>query len=187
MKGFALAALAAAATLTLAGCETATPYQPIDAHNPTASGGYSEQQIESNRWRISFAGNSLTSRDTVERYLLYRSAELTLAQGGDWFAANERQTDKATQTYVDPYFGAYWGPRWGLYRRGYGWGYGRWGDPFWGPGFGPGPLDVTQISQYQASAEIIIGRGQKPADRSAFDARSVIEHLGPTIRRPTAG
>ncbi len=173
--------LLAVAALTLAGCETATPYQPIGAHNSEAGGGYSDQQIEGNRWRVTFAGNSLTSRDTVERYLLYRSAELTVQQGFDWFSAYDRNTDRSTQTYVDPYFGAYWGPRWGFYRRGYGWGYGRWGDPFWG-----GPLDVQQTSEFKATAEIIMGKGPKPADRSAFDARSVIEHLGPTVQRPKA-
>jgi hypothetical protein len=171
----------AAAALTLAACETATPYQPAGAHAGEAGGGYSETQIEANRWRVTFAGNSLTSRDTVERYLLYRSAELTLQQGFDWFAANDRATDKKTETYVDPYFGAYWGPRWGFYRRGYGWGYGRWGDPYWGA-----PLDIDQTSQFQASAEISMGKGAKPADRSAFDAHSVVEHLGPTLVRPKA-
>jgi hypothetical protein len=45
-----------------------------------ARAGYSDQQIESNRFRVSFAGNSLTARETVERYLLYRAAELTVQQ-----------------------------------------------------------------------------------------------------------
>jgi hypothetical protein len=184
-----LIATALAAGLTLAGCETATPYQPLGAHNAEASGGFSEQQLDATHWRVSFAGNELTSRDTVERYLLYRSAEVTLANGGAWFAATDRQTDKKVRTYVnpDPFYagyGGYWGPRWGFYRRDFGWGYGRWGDPFWGR---PGPVDVTQVSKYQASAEIVIGKGPKPDDQGAFDARSVIEHLGPTIQRPTGG
>ena len=46
---------------------------------------------------------------------------------------------------------------------------------------------MTQVSQYQASAEIVIGKGPKPSERGAFDARSVIEHLGPTIQRPNGG
>ena len=173
--------LSAAALLALAGCETATPYQPLAAHKSDARGGYAETQIEANRWRVLFSGNALTSRDTVERYLLYRSAELTVQQGYDWFAAVDRATDKQTQTSVDPYFGAYWGPSWGFYHRRYGWGYGHWGDPYWGA-----PLDVQQTSEYKASAEIVMGKGPKPADRSAFDAHSVIEHLGPTIQRPQA-
>ena len=182
MKRILLPLLAVSA-LAFAGCETATPYQPISARNSSASGGYSEHQIEANRWSVTFAGNSLTARQTVEKYLLYRSAELTLAQGFDWFATTDRQTDKQTSSYVDPdpYFagGGYWGPRWGFYRRGYGWGYGRWGDPFWGE-----PLDVNTVSQYEATAEIVMGHGAKPADRNAFDARSVISHLGPAVAHP---
>src|SRR6201999_4564887 len=69
MRALIVSALAVAA-LTLAACETATPYQPIGAHNREASGGYADQQIEANRWRITFSGNDLTARDTVERYLL---------------------------------------------------------------------------------------------------------------------
>lgn len=183
MKRILIPAFAAAA-LALAGCETATPYQPINAPGSQASGGYSDRQIDASHWRVSFAGNSLTSRDTVERYLLYRAAELTLQRGGEWFSAANRQTSRETRTYVnpDPFFGgAYWGPRWGLYRHGYGWRYGYWGDPFWGPG----PMEVDQVNRYEASAEILIGTGPKPT--GAFDARSVIEHLGPSVQRPQGG
>ncbi|MCR9194047.1 MAG: hypothetical protein NXH88_04895, partial [Hyphomonas sp.] len=57
----------------LGACATATPYQAA----LEGQKGYANQQIESNRWQISFAGNSLTDRQTVETYLLYRAAELT--------------------------------------------------------------------------------------------------------------
>ena len=38
-----------------------------------------------------FHGNSLTSRETVEAYLLYRAAELTIERGGDWFTILDRE------------------------------------------------------------------------------------------------
>lgn len=169
----------------LAGCETATPYQPLGAPGSQASGGYFDHQIEANRWQVGFKGNSLTSRQTVERYLLYRAAELTASQGYDWFEAVNRHTDKKTDVYSDPDpfyagFGGYWGPRWGLYRRGFGWRSGYYGDPFWGPG----AFDSTQVDQFQATAEILLGHGQKPADRQAFDAHSVLEHLAGSIHPP---
>lgn len=181
--------LLAAAALTLTACETATPYQPLGAQHGEASGGYSDQQIEANRWRVTFSGNSLTSRETVERYLLFRSAQLTVDQGFDWFEAVDRHTDKKSSYVGDTGFGGYgygygglggfWGPRWGLYRGGYGWGYGG-PDPFFG-----GPVDVEQVSKFQASAEILMGHGPKPAgDARAFDARSVVQHLTPTIKYP---
>ena len=70
-------ALIVAAVLSLVACATATPYQPIGAGG--ASGGFSEQRIEANRYRVTFAGNSLTSRERVENYLLFRAAELPIA------------------------------------------------------------------------------------------------------------
>ena len=133
-----LALLAACATLGLTACETATPYQPLGLHGGAASGGYSDQQIEANRWSVSFAGNDATPRQRVEHYLLYRAAELTLQQGYDWFTTIDRNTERKTDYYGDSYGefgGGYFGPRWGYLRRGYGWGYGYWG----GGGFGGSP------------------------------------------------
>jgi predicted small secreted protein len=182
MKRILFAAAVLSASL-LAGCETATPYQPLGAGGIQAAGGYFDHQIEANRWQVGFKGNELTGRQTVERYLLYRAAELTTSQGYDWFEAVERHTDKKTDGYAvpDPYyagFGGYWGPRWGLYRRG-GWNYG-YGDAFWGGG----PFDYDHVNQFQATAEILLGHGQKPANRQAFDARSVLEHLGGAVHPP---
>ncbi len=187
----------AAAALALSACETATPYQPISAQHGQADGGYSDQQVEANRWRVTFAGNSLTSRETVERYLLFRAAQLTVDQGYDWFQAVDRHTNRQTSYIGDNVgyggWGGYWGPEWGFYRRGLGWGYGYWGGPGfgWGPGWGGwgagwgGPIDIEQVSRFQASAEIVMGHGQKPADNPrAFDARAVIAHLQPAIKYP---
>jgi hypothetical protein len=184
----------AAAALTLSACETATPYQPLNAQHAQGSGGYSDQQVEANRWRVTFSGNSLTSRETVERYLLFRAAQLTMDAGYDWFEAVDRHTDKNSSYVGDSGFGGgyggfgygygglggFWGPRWGLYSGGFGgWGYGG-PDPFFG-----GPVDVEQVSKFQASAEILMGHGPKPAgDARAFDARSVVQHLTPTIKYP---
>ena len=170
---------AGVAALVLSGCETATPYQPASA-SAEASGGYRDQQIEPNRWRVSFSGNSLTTRDTVERYLLFRSAQLTLQQGYDWFETASRQTDPHTSYTGD--LGGYWGPQWGLYGR-WGWRYGYWGGAGW-DGWDGGPVDIQQVTRYDASAEIIMGRGPKPADPRAFDAHAVSASLQPSIRYP---
>jgi hypothetical protein len=63
-------------------------------------------RIETNRFRVSFAGNSMTSRETVERYLLFRAAEITLQQGYDGFEMADRSTERHSNTYVDRLFGA---------------------------------------------------------------------------------
>lgn len=185
------AVLAAVATLAVAltACTTATPYQPNLKGN-AVSGGYSEIRVEPNRFRVTFAGNSLTSRETVEGALLYRAAELTLAQGYDWFALVDRQTDHKTRTYVDSYggWGGYgygypgWSPYWRYHGAGYGW---RTWDPYWGGPFWGDSYDVRTIDRYEATAEIQMNRGAKPAsDPKAFDARAVVENLGPMMVRP---
>jgi hypothetical protein len=162
-----------------AGCATPTAYQPLDPQR-RSSGGYSDQRIETNRYRVTFRGNSLTSRQTVENYLLFRAAELTLAHGYDWFMMADRNTERHTRTYVDRPFGpgrwGYWGPRWSYYSPRFGW---RSWDPFWGDPVWGDTVDVRTVERYEATAEIVMGRGAKPAANRirTFDARSVIENL----------
>jgi hypothetical protein len=183
-----LLAVAAAIVLTggLAACQTATPYQPLNA-NDAGAGGYSDARLNSDRWRVSFAGNTLTSRETVERYLLFRAAELTMSQGFDWFVAADKNTDKKSEVFIDPVYGYGWSPQW-RFHRAYGWG--GWGGGFggawgpWGP-WGP-PAQVTQFNRYEVSADIVMGHGPRPADGRALDAREVMMNLGPQIQRPKA-
>jgi hypothetical protein len=176
-----------AATLALAACATPTPYQP-NRPGQAQSGGYSDVRIEPNRYRVTFSGNTLTSRETVETYLLYRAAELTLAAHSDYFIVDDRRTDRTTRTYVEPspiggpYGYGYWRPSW-RYHGAYGWrGWSPYGgDPFWANG-----VDVRTTDRYEASAEIVIGAGPKPADNPhAFDAHQVAANLGPHIVMPS--
>jgi hypothetical protein len=174
----------------LAACATPTPYQP-NIRGQATSGGYSEVRLEENRFRVNFAGNSLTSRETVEGYLLFRAAELTVQNGYDWFSILDRQTDRDARTYVEPdpfynpWYGpsySYWRPSWRYYGRGYGW---RTWDPFFGGPFWANRVDVRTVERFEAAAEIVMGRGQKPADDlRAFDARAVMENLRPRIQYP---
>jgi hypothetical protein len=185
MRRVLIAAAAVAALAGLSACETATPYQPLRPGSAQA-GGYSETRVEGDRWRVSFAGNSMTSRETVETYLLYRAAELTVAQGDDWFETVERSTDKHSETNVDTFPGPYgpWGPGWRPYWRvygGWGWRGGYWGDPFWADS-----IDVRTIERYETTAEIIMHHGPKPeGDKHAFDARQVLANLSSKIVKPS--
>jgi hypothetical protein len=188
MKALPLKALAMTmvAGLALAACATATPYQPAGLNGQR--GGYAEQRVENNRYRVSFSGNSVTSREQVETGLLLRSAELTVESGYDWFATVDRATDRDTR-YVgtpDPFspryssfYSPYWGPSWRYYRGGFWSPWDRWG------AWGPNEFDVRQIDRYEATSEIIMGRGPKPAsDPNAFDAREVVQNLGARVTRP---
>jgi hypothetical protein len=164
------AAVVALLGAALAACETATPYQPLQT-GVEASGGYTESRIEDNRWRVSFRGNDETPRNVVETYMLYRAAELTLAQGYDWFEAAQRHTDTHTSGYATGY-----GPGWG-------WGWRRWGP--WGGAFWDNDVSFDTEQRYDAAVEIVLGHGPKPADDPhAFDARQVVANLGPKIVRP---
>jgi hypothetical protein len=174
----------------LAACATPTPYQP-NIRGQATSGGYSEVRLEENRFRVNFAGNSLTSRETVEGYLLFRAAELTVQNGYDWFSIVDRQTNRDARTYIEPdpfynpWYGpaySYWRPSWRYYGGGYGW---RTWDPFFGGPFWANRVDVRTVERFEASAEIVMGRGPKPAgDLRAFDARAVIDNLRPRIQYP---
>lgn len=181
---------AASGALLVAGCATETPYRPATGQGFNRT-GFSDQRIEANRFLVTFAGNTVTDRDTVERYLLYRAAELTLQNGYDYFITVDRQTDRQARTYATPGagfgpgwgyggWGGYWGPSWRFYGRPWG-GWGGWGP--WGGGFND--FDVRTVDRYEASAEIVMGKGAPPSGEvRAFNARDVVERLGPTIRLP---
>ncbi|MGD9602167.1 MAG: hypothetical protein AB7Q76_09430 [Gammaproteobacteria bacterium] len=150
----------------LAGCATGvqTPYQPLQDN-----GGFSEQRLEANRFRVTFVGNTLTTREDVENHLLYRIAELTLKEGFDYFLLSENDTEANTmylQTVTgfdtfDPFYPRYW-PR---------------------TGFASGT--ALPITSYKAQANVVMFKGTKPeADPDAYDAHAIQASLAPLIRRP---
>lgn len=168
-----LAVSVVAAATALGACSSGpTPYQPAAGYDR----GYSEQKIENDRYRISFKGNSMTERDTVENYLLFRAAELTLQSGYDTFTIVNRDTDKDSRlrsTDFSPRFSyMYFSPRWGWVHA--------W-DPFWST-----PSRYEEVTSYEAFAEIVMKRGPKGDDPNAFDAQQVSQNLGGQIRRPSA-
>jgi len=171
-------ALAAVAGL-LAACASAgpTPYQPSN----TARYGFQEQQIEENRLRITFRGNTLTDRETVETYLLYRAAELTLQNGKDYFVVVTRDTEEHSRLQGDSFGRSRYGFAYYAYRPRFGWS--PWYDPFWDE-----PTRYREVTRYEAVAEIAMFNGQKPAnDASAFSAREVQANLQGRVVRPPAG
>lgn len=173
----ALATGAVAAVTLLGACSSGpTPYQP--AGSASYQRGYSEQKIEGDRYRISFKGNSLTNRETVENYLLYRAAELTQQSGYDVFTVVNRDVDKdssirRTGGFYGPRISyMYFSPRWGWM---HGW------DPFFSS-----PARYDEVTQYEAFAEIVMSRGPKGSDPNAFDARQVSQNLSASIQRPAS-
>ncbi|MHB1655268.1 MAG: CC0125/CC1285 family lipoprotein [Burkholderiales bacterium] len=79
----------------LAGC--ATSYQPKNF-----SGGFSETQLDTNVFRVSFHGNGYTRAERVEDLALLRSAELTLKNGFTDFAIIEGRSREQLGSYTTP-------------------------------------------------------------------------------------
>lgn len=153
----------------LAACASPTPYQPAEDRF-----GYAVQPLEADRYRVSFAGNSLTPRETVENFLLYRAAEVTLDQGRDHFLLVDHDTERFTSFSTTS-------SGFGSFSRFH-------GSSFYGRGFA-GPSFATANTRprnrFTAYAQIVVRPGEKPDDDpNAFDARDVLERLGPRIVRP---
>jgi len=70
-----------------------TPYQPKGA-----LGGYSEEKIIDNLYRVEFEGNQHSKPEKIQNYLMYRCAELTQEMGYDYFAivTEERHFDESS-------------------------------------------------------------------------------------------
>lgn len=176
--------LMVAVAILPAACATPTPFQPLGTTR--TGGGYSEQRIEDNRYRVMFTGNEFTSRETVENFLLYRAAQLTLQQGFDGFEMVTRQTDPNVRTSVTPGFSrfgwsGFWSPSWRYHRGGFGW---RSWDPWGGSPFWSDNVDVQTITSYEASAEILMFHGPRPQDQMTFDARQVVANLSASVTMP---
>ncbi len=193
--------LIAASAAILAACATATPYQ---AASEKSYDGYSSQQIENNRFNVSFAGNSLTDKETVETYLLHRAAELAVENGYDYFSVANEDTERNTRIVSTPsYYGSGFGSGFGgsSFRRGFYTSYDYyhprygWSSSFGSRGFSNGfssgfggrigsGIDIREITRFKANAQIILGRGNKPEAENAFDARQVLANVGPALVYP---
>ncbi len=170
----ARALLAVSALLVLAACASATPYQTAGRGGE----GFVDQQLEAGKYRITFKGNTLVERATAENYVLYRAAEVTLASGNDHFVLADQTADALSSYYSTGY------------NSGFGGGFGGVGGFYYGGGFGGGfggltTTNTRERQSYIVGAVIEAGRGPKPEGNSkAYDARSVIESIGPSLQRP---
>ena len=139
---------------------------------------------------LAVAGALLLAQ-AISAVLLFRAAELTLANGYDYFVMADRDTQLRSRTYSTPgafgpgfggWGGGWWGPSWRYYGRGFGW---RSWDPFWGDPFFGNNMDINTIDRYEATAEIVMRKGPIPRDNlRAFDARAIVNTIGPTVVLP---
>ncbi|MDP1874051.1 hypothetical protein [Phenylobacterium sp.] len=140
-----------------------TAYGP--AYGPRGA-GFSDYRIEPGRFRVTYQGGPGAPPQQVADYALLRAAELTVAEGYDWF----RITDRATSGRP----GA--GPRLSVGAGGGSHG----GRTAIGMGVGTS-MSLGGGSSVIQSLEVVMGQGQRPADPNAYDARGVMASLRPPL------
>ncbi|MFZ2029589.1 MAG: hypothetical protein WAU68_04715 [Vitreimonas sp.] len=153
---------AAVAAATLAACQTTPTYSAAASNN---AAGYSEQQIESNRYSVTYRAPGGADAQTLQDYALLRAADLTLEHNRDWFWVDRRGLNGE---------GARSGPSLGI-----GVGGGSFGHHS-GVGVGAGfsfPLGGGGPTATSATLEVRFGEGPKPDDPNAYDARSIATNL----------
>ncbi len=153
------------AVLALAACAKPTSYHPAEV---AGSNGYAEQQIDKNQYRISFAGNGLTTRKTVDLYLLYRAAELTKENGYDYFIVGKRRE------FIDPQ---------GIAGRQSQISFARRQELLIGSGI-RSRFGEEVVDQYGAEIDILMQNGEKPNSANVHQAVDVIERFESAIVRP---
>jgi hypothetical protein len=84
-----------AAWLLLVSC--ATPYQPMGA-----LGGYQEEQLAPDIYRVAFFGNGYTAPQTAAEYVIHRCAELTDQKGFRYFGILAVSDQSVTRTFTTP-------------------------------------------------------------------------------------
>ncbi|WP_426017442.1 CC0125/CC1285 family lipoprotein [Brevundimonas sp. DWR2-3-1b1] len=156
MKRLAIA-LTGLSALALSACASLAPYGAQQGPNGQ---GFSEQRIESNRYRVSYNGVGAAGR--VADWALLRAADLTTEQGYDWF--------EVTQSWTDGRPGGAGGVRPSVSIGGGSSRYGGYSASGVGVGVG---LNFSGPQPTSTMLEVVLGRGQKPDRPNAYDARSV--------------
>ena len=156
MKRLAIA-LTGLSALALTACASLAPY---GQQRGSGGQGYSEQRIESNRYRVTYNGVGAAGR--VADWALVRAADLTTEQGYDWF--------EVTQSWTDGRPGGGGGVRPSVSIGGGSSRYGGYSASGVGVGVG---LNLSGPQPTSTTLEIVMGRGAKPNSPNAYDARSV--------------
>lgn len=150
MTRLLLATLTAALNVAWTAPAVAAPYQPLDPQGRDAS-GYSQVQLQPDRWRVTYLGDPKASREAVEADLLRRAAELTLAQGYVSFSTVDEEVSRPDTPRSPKPAPAGWSPNWRYFGEGFGWQ--DWNperqDPLW-----RSETPAQGVRRFEASEEI---------------------------------
>ena|GEM_PF-1117163 len=146
----------------LTGCAS----QQLGYHRAPGPGdfGYSDSAITNHHYRVSYTGNYSLARSTVEKFALFRAAELTLAHSRDRFRIVSRETSPVTTTE-------------GTSSANIGFGFGY---PYFGTGFGF-PVTVSSATRYESVLDIQIGPKVPKNGPDVYNAHQVKRHLAATV------
>ena len=153
------------AALTLAACASTPVYRPSPAPN---AAGYSETQVESNRFFVTYRAGGSADAQLLSDYALLRAAELTLQNGRDWFWVDRRTTDANAGAYSS-------GPSVGVSIGGGNFGRRSGVGGSVGLSFPIGGSGGARASA--ATLEIRFGEGVKPDNPNTYDAHAVSANL----------
>ena len=173
MKNLLLAA-AAAASLTLAGCAS-TPSKPLTFDQ---LGQFGSTPLNAQTFRISFKARPNMSYGTAEEITLVKAVQAAVHNDFQFFKVlddpSNRTQQPPRQAVVYPSPAPY---PYGYYRR-----YpGYWPDPFYDM-----PQVVT-LDPAQVAYTIECFKNAKSAPQDAFDARLILQSLGPKYGLNSAG
>lgn len=147
----------------VAACSTPTRYEPAVKKGES---GFTEARIEQNRFRITFRGGSGASAARVKDLALLRAADLALSNSYEWF--------EVVNSYEEAFQGP--GPSIGLGVGGGNFG----GSTAVGVGVSSGfklsgPVRATTM-------EVLMGNGPRPDRPNAYDAKSIKDSIGATLK-----
>lgn len=159
------------AMFTLGACASSPKY--VAADKATHYGHYS-YKIGENRYRVNFNGNRRADLQETRDFALLRAAELTLAEGNDWFQIVDRETATTeTEAPMQSGFGVerayYVEDRCGLVSC----------------SRSVRPATYTRMefdsgraqTSHSHSLEILMGKGEIPEDGNYYDAKSVMNAI----------
>jgi len=157
---------------------------------PAAKPGiFTLQKKGGTRYHLVVKGHTFTSRDAIEKYLLYRAAELTLDQHDNWFTLIETRAKGDTAPPSKPdmeglrfsFRMPYWRPAW-RYKLAGAAAWQSW-SPFSSAAF-PANEPKT-VTDFEVSADIVLHKGiMNDADPLAYDAGAVSDFLVNQVSPP---
>lgn len=164
-----------AVVASLGACASSPSYVAADGVNDY---GHHSRKIAENRYRVNFNGNRNTSYEETRDYALLRAAELTLADGHDWFQIVDRESQTIeSNREPDSRF---------AYQRAY---YVSENCNLVSCSRSVRPATWTTMdidtrrpdTRHSHSLEIVMGQGEMPDDGHYYDAREVVQAIYRTL------